>query len=116
MGLVKCLVGNHFVGGVEALEELRQDVEVTLALGGFNHAKCFSAELLPFLALRLASRFGGAGDSVDGGALSEVLSLECSDLGRCAGHGSRFVVEALASCPHILQALLPVSRGASRIS
>jgi len=32
------------------------------------------------------------------------------------GHGSRFVVEALASCPHILQALLPVSRGACRIS
>ena len=33
------------------------------------------------------------------------------------GHGcSRFAVEAFASCPHILQALLPVSRGASRIS
>jgi hypothetical protein len=32
------------------------------------------------------------------------------------GHGSRCGVEALASCPHILQALLPVSRGGSRIS
>ena len=32
-------------------------------------------------------------------------------------HGcSRFVVEALASCPHILLALLPVSRGGCRIS
>ena len=33
------------------------------------------------------------------------------------GHGcSRFVVEALASCPHILLAPLPVSRGDSDIS
>jgi hypothetical protein len=51
-----------------------------------------------------------------GGVLAlSVEVAELLDLG--GGHGcSRFVVEALASCPHILQAPLPVSRGGCSIS
>ena len=51
---------------------------MTLALSSFNHAKCFSAKLLPFLALRLAGGLSSAGDDVSGGALGKVLTLNAA--------------------------------------
>jgi hypothetical protein len=77
---------------------------VTLALGCVDHVKGFGAELLPLLALGLAGRLVAGGDdhSLDG--LSEVLSLESSDLGGGAdsvdaGHCSVFWVPGLPAVP-----------------
>ena len=74
-------------------------MEVTLTLSSLDHAEGFGAELLPLLALRLAGRLDGAGDHVNDGALRKVLSFECSDLRRGAGHVSRVGVEALLPVP-----------------
>ena len=77
---------------------------MTLALGCVDHVKGFGAELLPLLALGLAGRLVAGGDdhSLDG--LSEVLSLESSDLGGGAdsvdaGHCSVFWVPGLPAVP-----------------
>ncbi len=81
MGSGQRPVVEHLVGGVEALHQLGEDVEVTLALGGLDHAKGLIAKLLPLLALGLAGRLG---DFNDDGRRLAVVGFPCGQLG--GGH------------------------------
>lgn len=78
--LVDGTIGEHFIGCVETLKQLGQNVEVTLALGGFDHAEGFSAKLLPFLALGFACRFGSFNNDRAAVGLLAVVGFPCSQL------------------------------------
>jgi hypothetical protein len=53
-------------------------VKVALTLGSLDHAKCFSAELLPLLALRLAGRLAISGNDDGLNRLGKIVSFEGS--------------------------------------
>ena len=103
-GSVDGTVGEHGVGGGQALHQLGQDLEVTLALSSLDHVESLGAELLPLLALGLAGRLVSEGNNNGFDRLSKVLSLESGDLGSGAGgvesgHGSVFGVPSLPAVP-----------------